>query len=190
MPWRQCRLQMSRRRLLEQLIRTWRGGSVDSHSAERKEVCRKNKTLKREMYGQPVHSAPAVFSACQVQFFSSLIDDLFFAFFGSMEVWRSLSVYCGSTEGKKTCGTRKCHCKREKETKNQLLRVWEEEKAVPDPKKQKKRVWEIDFHESDPNRRKTNLHNAKKYAIAGLREKKSRVRPAHCYAGREDPRNI
>ena len=75
-------------------------------------------------------------------------------------------------------------------TKNQLLRVWEEEKAVPDPKKQKKRVWEIDFHESDPNRRKTNLHNAKKYAIAGLREKKSRVRPAHCYAGREDPRNI
>ena len=63
-------------------------------------------------------------------------------------------------------------------------------KAVPDPKKQKKRVWEIDFHESDPNRRKTNLHNAKKYAIAGLREKKSRVRPAHCYAGREDPRNI
>lgn len=81
-------------------------------------------------------------------------------------------------------------CKREKETKNQLLRVWEEEKAVPDPKKQKKRVWEIDFHESDPNRRKTNLHNAKKYAIAGLREKKSRVRPAHCYAGREDPRNI
>lgn len=67
------------------------------------------------------------------------------------------------------------------------MRVWEEEKAVPDPKKQKKRVWEIDFHESDPNRRKTNLHNAKKYAIAGLREKKSRVRPAHCYAGREDP---
>ena len=190
MPWRQCRLQMSRRRLLEQLIRTWRGGSVDSHSAERKEVCRKNKTLKREMYGQPAHSAPAVFSACQVQFFSSLIDDLFFAFFGSMEVWRSLSVYCGSTEGKKTCGTRKCHCKREKETKNQLLRVWEEEKAVPDPKKQKKRVWEIDFHESDPNRRKISLHNAKKYAIAGLREKKSRVRPAHCYAGREDPRNI
>ena len=35
-----------------------------------------------------------------------------------------------------------------------------------------------------------SLHNAKKYAIAGLREKKSRVRPAHCYAGREDPRNI
>lgn len=70
------------------------------------------------------------------------------------------------------------------------MRVWEEEKAVPDPKKQKKRVWEIDFHESDPNRRKTNLHNAKKYAIAGLREKKSRVRPAHCYASREDPRNI
>ena len=198
MAWRQCRLQMSRRRLLEQLIRTWRGGSADSHSAERKEVCRKNKTLKWEMYGQPAHSAPAVFSACQVQFFfqsigcifSSLIDDLFFAFFGSMEVWRSLSVYCGSTEGKKTCGTRKCHCKREKETKNQLLRVWEEEKAVPDPKKQKKRVWKVDFHESDTNRRKISLHNAKKYAIAGLREKKSRVRPAHCYAGREDRRNI
>ena len=196
--WRQCRLQMSRRRLLEQLIRTGHGGSADSHSAERKEVCRKNKTLKREMYGQPAQNAPSVFSACQVQFFfqsigcifSSLIDDLFFAFFGSMEVWRSLSVYCGSTEEKKTCGTRKCHCKREKETKNQLLRVWEEEKAVPDPKKQKKRVWKVDFHESDPSRRKISLHNAKKYALAGLRGRKSRARPAHCYAGREDPRNI
>lgn len=105
--------------------------------------------------------------------FSSLIDDLFFAFFGSMEAWRSLSVYCGSSEGKKTCETRKCHCKREKETKNQLLRVWEREKAAPDPKMQKKRVWEIDFHESDPNRRKISLHNAKKYALAGLREKKA-----------------
>ena len=67
--------------------------------------------------------------------------------------------------------------------KNQLLRVWEEEKAVPDPKKQKKRVWEIDFHESDPNRRKTNLHNAKCYCGSG--ERKSRVRPAHLWqAGR------
>lgn len=130
------------------------------------------------------------FPVYRMQFFSSLIDDLFLAFFGSMEVRRSLSVYCGSTEGKKTCGIRKCHCKREKETKNQLLRVWEEEKAVPDPKKQKKRVWKVDFHESDPSRRKISLHNAKKYALAGLREKKSRVRPAHCYAGREDPRNI
>lgn len=77
-----------------------------------------------------------------------------------------------------------------KDPKNQLLRVWEEEKAVPDPKKQKKRVWKVDFHESDPNRRKISLHNAKKSALAGLREKKSRVRHAHCYAGREDPRNI
>ena len=91
---------------------------------------------------------------------------------------------------KKDLWTRKCHCKRGKETKNQLLRVWEEEKAAPDPKKQKKRVWKVDFHESDPNRKKISLHNAKKYAIAGLREKKSRVRPAHCYAGREDSRNI
>ena len=47
---------------------------------------------------------------------------------------------------------------------------------MPDPKKQKKRVWKVDFHESDPSRRKISLHNAKKYAIAGLREKKSRVR--------------
>ena len=74
---------------------------------------------------------------------------------------------------KKDLWTRKCHCKREK-----------------DPKKQKKRVWKVDFHESDPNRRKISLHNAKKSALAGLREKKSRVRHAHCYAGREDPRNI
>lgn len=94
------------------------------------------------------------FTVYRMQFFYSLIDDLFFAFFRSMEVWRSLSVYCGSSEGKKTCGTRKCHCKREKETKNQLLRVWEEEKAVPDPKNQKKRVWKVDFHEPDPNRKK------------------------------------
>ena len=47
---------------------------------------------------------------------------------------------------------------------------------MPDPKKQKKRVWKVDFHESDTSRRKISLHNAKKYAIAGLREKKSRVR--------------
>lgn len=63
-------------------------------------------------------------------------------------------------------------------------------KSCARPEKQKKRVWKVDFHESDPSRRKISLHNAKKYAIAGLREKKSRVRPAHCYAGREDPRNI
>jgi len=54
---------MSRRRLLEQLIRTWHGSSADSSSAEGKEVCRKNKILKREMYGQPAQNAPAVFSA-------------------------------------------------------------------------------------------------------------------------------
>lgn len=70
------------------------------------------------------------------------------------------------------------------------MRVWEEEKAVSDPRMQKKRVWEIDFHEPDPSMRKTSLHNAKKYAIAGLGGRKSRARPAHCYAGREDPRNI
>ena len=49
---------------------------------------------------------------------------------------------------------------------------------MPDPKKQKKRVWKVDFHESDPSRRKISLHNAKKYAIAGLREKKHPPRPA------------
>ena len=91
---------------------------------------------------------------------------------------------------KKDLWTRKCHCKREKDPKNQLLRVWEEEKAVPDPFFLLFRVWKVDFHESDPNRRKISLHNAKKSALAGLREKKSRVRHAHCYAGREDPRNI
>ena len=61
---------------------------------------------------------------------------------------------------------------------------------MPDPKKQKKRVWKVDFPDPDRSRRNISSHNAKKYAIAGLREKKSRVRPAHCYAGREDPRNI
>lgn len=85
-----------------------------------------------------------------------------------MEVRRSLSVYCGSTEGKKTRGIRECHCKREKETKNQLLRVWEEEKAAPDPKMQKKWVWKVNFHELDPSRKKTSLHNAEKCTIAGL----------------------
>ncbi|WP_301900119.1 hypothetical protein [Roseburia hominis] len=114
----------------------------------------------------------------------------FWRFSGQWKYGGTCQSTAGSQKRKRLVGPEECHCKREKETKNQLLRVWEEEKAVPDPKKQKKRVWEIDFHESDPNRRKTNLHNAKKYAIAGLREKKSRVRPAHCYAGREDPRNI
>lgn len=132
----------------------------------------------------------AIFFPVYWMHFSSLIDDLFFAFFGSMEIWRSLSVYCGSTEGKKTCGPENAIARGKKTRKISSWRVWEEEKAVPDPKKQKKRVWKVDFHESDPNRRKISLHNAKKYAIAGLREKKSRVRHAHCYAGREDPRNI
>ena len=85
-----------------------------------------------------------------------------------MEVRRNLSVYCGSTEGKKTRGTRECHCKREKETKNQLLRVWEIDFHELDPKMQKKWVWKVNFHELDPSMRKTNLHNAEKCTIAGL----------------------
>ena len=55
------------------------------------------------MYGQPAQNAPAVFSACQVQFFfqsigcifSSLIDDLFFAFSGQ---WKYGGA-CQSTAG-------------------------------------------------------------------------------------------
>lgn len=93
----------------------------------------------------------AIFFPVYWMHFSSLIDDLFFAFFrvnGNMEeLVCLLRVY----RRKKDLWTRKCHCKREKDPKNQLLRVWEEEKAVPDPKKQKKRVWKVDFHESDPN---------------------------------------
>lgn len=82
---------------MSSFIRTWRGGSVDSHSAERKEVCRKNKTLKREMYGTAGRILqPAVFSACQVQFFSSLIDDLFFCFFSGQ--WKYGGA-CQSTAG-------------------------------------------------------------------------------------------
>ncbi len=57
---------------------------------------------------------------------------------------------------------------------------------MPDPKKQKKRVWKVDFHESD-QQEKISLHNAKKYAIAGLREKKKKaVSDPHllCRAGR------
>lgn len=92
----------------------------------------------------------AIFFPVYWMHFSSLIDDLFFAFFGSMEIWRSLSVYCGSTEGKRLVDP-KMPLQEGKDPKNQLLRVWEEEKAVPDPKKQKKRVWKVDFHESDPN---------------------------------------
>ena len=114
----------------------------------------------------------------------------FWRFSGQWKYGGTCQSTAGSQKRKRLVGPEECHCKREKETKNQLLRVWEEEKAVPDLKKQKKRVWKVDFHESDPNRRKISLHNAKKCAIAGLREKKSRVRPAHCYAGREDPRNI
>ena len=104
--------------------------------------------------------------------FYSLIDGLFFRLSGAMEVRRYLSVYCGSTEGKMTCGTRKCHCKREKATKNQLLRVWEEEKAASDPKMQKKRVWKIDFHAPDPSRTKTSLYNVEKTCYCGSERKK------------------
>ena len=71
-----------------------------------------------------------------------------------------------------------------------LLRVWEEEKAAPDPKMQKKWVWEIDFHEPDPSMGKISLHNTKKYAIAGLRGRKSCARPGYCYEDRENRRNI
>ena len=49
-----------------------------------------------------------------------------------------------------------------------LLRVWEEEKATPDPKMQKKWVWKVNFHELDPSMRKISLHNAEKCTIAGL----------------------
>ena len=49
------------------------------------------------MYGQPAQNAPAVFSACQVQFFSSLLDAFFavcymncFRVNGSMEELVSL----------------------------------------------------------------------------------------------------
>ena len=56
---------------------------------------------------------------------------------------------------------------------------------MPDPKNQKKRVWKVDFHESDPNRKKISLHNAKKYALAGLREKKPcQTRTLLCRQGR------
>lgn len=55
---------------------------------------------------------------------------------------------------------------------------------------QKKWVWKVNFHEPDPSMRKTSLHNAGKCTIAGLGEKKSRVRPGHCYEDRENRRNI
>lgn len=120
--------------------------------------------------------------------FYSLIDDLFLAFFGSMEVWRNLSVYCGFTEAKRLVGPEGMPiAKREKMNEESALAGLGGRKSRARPEKaEKNRVWEIDFHESDPNRRKTNLHNAKKYAIAGLREKKSRVRPAPllCRQGR------
>ena len=54
-----------------------------------------------------------------------------------------------------------------------LLRVYRRKKDLRDPK--------MPLQEGKRN---------EKSALAGLREKKSRVRPAHCYAGREDPRNI
>ena len=70
---------MSRKRLLEQVIRTGHGGSPDSHSAEGKEeVCRKNKILKREMYGQPAQKRRLFFSACQVQCYYSLADEMLY----------------------------------------------------------------------------------------------------------------
>ena len=73
-----------------------------------------------------------------MKFFSSLIDDLFFAFFrvnGSMEELVSLlRVY----RRKKDLWDPKMPLQEGKRNENQLLRVWEEEKAVPDPKKSEK----------------------------------------------------
>lgn len=78
------------------------------------------------------------------------------------------------------------HCKREKKRKISSCGSGRKKKPCQTRKSRKNGSGRIDFHESDPNRRKTNLHNAKKYAIAGLREKKSRVRPAPllCRQGR------
>ena len=137
---------MSRRRLLEQVIRTWHGGSADSHSAERKEVCRKNETLKREMYGQPAQNAPAVFSACQVQIFyslsdaifSSLIDDLFLAFFGSMEVRRSLSVLLRVRRRKKDLRDPKMPLQEGKRNEKSALAGLGERKSRARPEKSEK----------------------------------------------------
>ena len=110
----------------------------------------------------------------------------FWRFSGQWKYGGTCQSTAGSQKRKRLVGPEECHCKREKETKNQLLRVWEEEKAVPDPKKQKKRVWEIDFHEPDPNRRKTSLHNAKKICYCGSeREKKPcQTRTLLCRQGR------
>ncbi|MEI2995400.1 MAG: hypothetical protein V8T24_11195 [Roseburia hominis] len=46
-------------------------------------------------------------------------------------------------------------------------------KSCARPEKAEKTGLESDFHESDPNRRKISLHNAKKYALAGLERKKA-----------------
>lgn len=81
------------------------------------------------MYGQPAQNAPAVFSACQVQFFfqsigcifSSLIDDLFFAFFGSMETWRSLSVLLRVRRRKKDLRDPKMPLQEEKRNEKSAL---------------------------------------------------------------------
>ena len=54
-----------------------------------------------------------------------------------------------------------------------LLRVLRRKKDLWDPK--------MPLQEGKRN---------EKSALAGLRGRKSRARPAHCYAGREDPRNI
>ena len=134
------------------------------------------------MYGQPAQNAPVVFSACQVQFFSSRSDAIFFDSLkrwtvfchrvnGSME---DTSVSCGSPE-KKTLGTwEKCHWGKEWIGNEKLaLRNWEEEKAVPDPKNQKTGLESWIFNQTS-SRRKISLHNAKIYTCGSERKKKPR----------------
>lgn len=132
----------------------------------------------------------AIFFPVYWMHFSSLIDDLFFAFFGSMEIWRSLSVYCGSTEGKKTCGPENAIARGKKTRKISSCGSGRKKKLCQTRKSRKNGSGKLIFTNQTRTRRKISLHNAKKSALAGLREKKSRVRHAHCYAGREDPRNI
>lgn len=121
-----------------------------------------------------------------MQFFSSLIDDLFLAFFGSMEVRRSLSVYCGLQKEKRLAGSENAIARGKKKRKISSCGSRRKKKLCQTRKSRKNGSGKLIFTNQTRARRKISLHNAKKYAIAGLRREKKpcQTRTLLCRQGR------
>ena len=96
-----------------------------------------------------------------------------FCFSGQWKYGGACLSTAGLQKEKRLCGPENAIARGEKDPKISSCGSGRKKKSCARPEKAEKRVWKVDFHESDPNRRKISLHNAKKYAIAGLREKKA-----------------